>query len=163
MRRICVVITARASYSRIKSALKSIMNREDLELYLVVAASALLSRYGDTAQQIQKDGFNIHSEAFFILEGENPTTTAKSTGLGIIELTSIFTGAKPDLVVTVADRFETIATAVAATYMNIPVIHIQGGEVTGSIDEKVRHAVTKLSDVHCVSNKNAAERVVRMG
>jgi UDP-hydrolysing UDP-N-acetyl-D-glucosamine 2-epimerase len=163
VRNVCVVITARPSYSRIKSALRAIRDSRELRLQLVVGASALLSRYGDTAAQIRRDGFTIDAEVFFILEGENPATSAKSTGLGIVELTTLFSNLKPDVVVTVADRFETIATAIAASYLNIPVAHVQGGEVTGSIDEKVRHAVTKLSDLHCVANETSAERVIRMG
>jgi UDP-hydrolysing UDP-N-acetyl-D-glucosamine 2-epimerase len=83
--------------------------------------------------------------------------------LGVVELATIFDNLKPDVVVSVADRYETIATAIAASYLNIPVAHVQGGEVTGSIDEKVRHAVTKLSNLHFVSNDRAAERVLRMG
>ncbi|HID03275.1 MAG TPA: UDP-N-acetylglucosamine 2-epimerase (hydrolyzing), partial [Desulfobacterales bacterium] len=70
---------------------------------------------------------------------------------------------KPDMVVTVADRYETLATAVAAAYLNIPLVHIQGGEVTGSIDEKVRHSITKLADLHLVSTEESSKRVVRMG
>ena len=89
-----------------------------------------------------------------VLDGENLVTAAKSTGLGIVELATIFDNLKPDVVVTVADRYETIATAIAASYLNIPVAHVQGGEVTGSIDEKVRHAVTKLSNLHFVSNES---------
>jgi len=88
---------------------------------------------------------------------------AKTTGIGLMELTTVFDNLQPDVVVTVADRFETIATAIAAAYMNIPLAHVQGGEVTGSIDEKVRHAVTKLSDIHFVASRKAAERVIRMG
>ena len=84
---------------------------------------------------------------------------AKTTGLGLLELATVFDNLKPDVVVTVADRYETLATAVAAAYMNIPVAHVQGGEVTGSIDEKVRHAVTKLADLHLVST--AARRRAR--
>jgi len=98
-----------------------------------------------------------------VLEGENLITTAKSTGLGVVELATIFDNIRPDVVVSVADRFETIATAIAASYLNIPVAHVQGGEVTGSIDEKVRHAVTKLANIHFVANTQAADRVVRMG
>jgi UDP-hydrolysing UDP-N-acetyl-D-glucosamine 2-epimerase len=98
-----------------------------------------------------------------VLEGENPAAMAKTTGLGLIELATAFDNLKPDVVVTVADRYETLATAVAASYMNIPVAHVQGGEVTGSIDEKVRHAVTKLSNLHFVATERAAERVIRMG
>jgi UDP-hydrolysing UDP-N-acetyl-D-glucosamine 2-epimerase len=98
-----------------------------------------------------------------ILEGEKLVTSAKSTGLGIIELATTFDNLKPDVVITIADRFETLSTAIAASYMNIPLAHVQGGEVTGSIDEKVRHSVTKLSDLHFVATQRAAERVIRMG
>ena len=98
-----------------------------------------------------------------VLEGENLVTSAKSTGLGLVELATVFDNLAPDAVVTVADRYETLATAVAASYMNIPVVHVQGGEVTGSIDEKVRHAVTKLSNLHLVCTKLARERVIRLG
>jgi UDP-hydrolysing UDP-N-acetyl-D-glucosamine 2-epimerase len=90
-------------------------------------------------------------------------TSAKSTGIGLVELATVFDNLKPDAVVTIADRYETLATAVAASYMNIPVVHVPGGEVTGSIDEKVRHAVTKLSNLHLVSTEGAAERVRRLG
>ena len=163
MRKVCVVVTARASYSRIKSALTAIQDSADLELHLLIGASALLTRFGDTKEHIKKDGFSIEAEVHFILEGETPTTAAKSTGLGIIELATLFSNIQPDVVVSVADRFETIATAIAASYTNIPVAHVQGGEVTGSIDEKVRHAVTKLANLHLVSNQSAADRVIRMG
>lgn len=162
-RKVCVVVTARPSYSRIKSALRAIQNHPDLELQLVAAASAMLDRYGATFQVMQKDGFTVHRRVFMIIEGENLVTSAKSTGVGLSELATVFDDLRPDVVVTVADRFETLATAVAASYMNIPVAHVQGGEVTGSIDEKVRHAVTKLSDVHFVSTHKAADRVIRMG
>lgn len=162
-RKICVVVTARPSYSRIKTALRAIMEHPDLELQLVVAASALLDRYGTAVNYIENDGFPIAARVYMVLEGENPASMAKTTGLGMIELATVFDNLKPDIVVTVADRFETLATAVAASYMNIPVAHIQGGEVTGSIDEKVRHAVTKLSDLHLVSTNGAGKRVERMG
>lgn len=162
-RTVCVVVTARPSYSRIKSALQAIMAQPDLELQLVVAASALLDRYGNTIQHIEQDGFEIAARVHMVLEGENPITAAKSTGMGLIELPTIFDRLKPDVVVTIADRYETLATAIAASYMNVPVAHVQGGEVSGSIDEKVRHAVTKLSNLHFVATKKAAERVTRMG
>jgi UDP-hydrolysing UDP-N-acetyl-D-glucosamine 2-epimerase len=162
-RNVCVVITARPSYSRVKTALRAIAAHPDLRLQLVIAASALLERYGNVSQYIREDGFEIAARVYSVLEGENLAAMAKTTGLGLLELATVFDNLKPDVVVTVADRYETLSTAVAAAYMNIPVAHIQGGEVTGSIDEKVRHAVTKLSDLHLVSTAKAAERVVRMG
>ena len=162
-RKICVVVTARPSYSRIRSALLAIQEHPDLELQLVVAASALLERYGNAIQAIEHDGFPIAARVYMVVEGENLVTSAKSTGLGLVELATVFDNLRPDAVVTIADRYETLANAVAASYMNIPVVHVQGGEVTGSIDEKVRHAVTKLSNLHLVSTQGAAERVIRLG
>jgi UDP-hydrolysing UDP-N-acetyl-D-glucosamine 2-epimerase len=162
-RRICVLVTARPSYSRIRSALSAIQAHPGLELQLVVAASALLERYGNAIQAIEHDGFTPAARVYMVLEGENLVTSAKSTGLGLVELATVFDNLQPDAVVTVADRYETLATAVAASYMNIPVVHVQGGEVTGSIDEKVRHAVTKLANLHLVSTALARERVIRLG
>jgi len=162
-RKICVVVTARPSYSRVKTALRAIDEHEDLELQLVVAASALLDRYGSAVQYIESDGFEIKSRVFNILEGENLTAAAKTTGIGILELASVFENLKPDIVVTIADRFETMATAIAASYMNIPLAHVQGGEVTGNIDEKVRHSITKLADYHFVASEGAMERVLKLG
>jgi UDP-hydrolysing UDP-N-acetyl-D-glucosamine 2-epimerase len=162
-RKVCVVVTARPSYSRIKTALKAIKEHPDLELQLVVAASALLDRYGTAVQYIEQDGFDIAARVYMVLEGENLASMAKTTGLGLLELATVFDNLKPDVVMTIADRYETLATAVAASYMNIPVAHVQGGEVTGSIDEKVRHAITKLADLHFVCCENAARRVIKMG
>lgn len=162
-RKIAVVVTARPSYSRIKTALRAIDDHPNLELQLIVAASALLNRYGDAINVIQDDGFKVAAKVFSVMEGENLTAQAKTAGLGILELSSVFERLEPDAVVTVADRFETMSTAIAASYMNIPLVHIQGGEVTGNIDEKVRHAITKLSDLHMVASSKAYERVVSMG
>ena len=162
-RKICVVITARASYARIKTVLEAVNEHTDLELQLVVAGSALLERYGPVIDVIRKDGFTPNSTVYMQVEGENLVTSAKSTGAGIVELATVFDNFAPDMVLSIADRYETIATAIAASYLNIPVVHVQGGEVTGSIDEKVRHAVTKLANLHLVSNRQAADRVVRMG
>jgi UDP-hydrolysing UDP-N-acetyl-D-glucosamine 2-epimerase len=162
-RKIAVVITARPSYSRVKTVLMAIKKHPELELQLIVAASALLDRYGSAVNYIEKDGFEIAAKVFNVLEGENLTAAAKTTGIGILELSTVFDNLRPDIVVTVADRFETMATAISASYMNIPLAHIQGGEVTGNIDEKVRHSITKLSDYHFVASENARQRVIRLG
>lgn len=163
MRTVAVVVTARPSYSRIRTALTAISDRDDLDLHLVLAGSALLDRYGSAVRQVESDGFSIDSRQWFVLEGENSMSMAKSTGLAIMELSGLFANVNPDLVVTVADRYETIATSIAAAYMNLPLVHIQGGEVSGSIDEKVRHANTKFADLHCVSTEVARRRVLSMG
>ncbi|MEX0696133.1 MAG: UDP-N-acetylglucosamine 2-epimerase [Dongiaceae bacterium] len=162
-RKVCVAITARASYSRIRSALAAMRDHPGIELQIVVAASALLDRYGSADQVIEREGFRIDRRVYMIVEGENLVTSAKSTGFGLAEMATVLDNLAPDVVVTIADRFETMATAVAAAYMNLPLVHIQGGEITGSIDEKVRHAVTKLADLHFVASEKAAERVIRMG
>lgn len=163
IRKIAVVITARPSYSRVKTVLTAIKNHPELELQLIIAASALLERYGSAVNYIEKDGFEIAAKVFNVLEGENLTAAAKTTGIGILELSTVFDNLRPDIVVTVADRFETMATAISASYMNIPLAHIQGGEVTGNIDEKVRHSITKLADYHFVASENAKQRVIQLG
>lgn len=162
-RKIAVVVTARPSYARIKTVLSAVKDHPDLELHLIVAASALLERYGNVAEVMREDGFETANEVHMVVEGETPLTSTKTVGLGIVEISNVLHYLKPDVVVSVADRYETITTAISSAYLNIPLAHIQGGEVTGSIDEKVRHAVTKLSDLHFVSNENAAVRVRRMG
>lgn len=162
-RKVCVVITARPSYSRVKSALQALQERPDIELQVVVAGSALLRQYGEAVRVIEQDGFRIAGKVFMVLEGETPTAMAKTTGIGVMELANVFYNLQPDVVVTIADRYETLATSVAAAYQGIPLAHIQGGEVTGSIDEKVRHANTKLADIHLVASAEARERVIRLG
>ncbi len=163
MRNVCVVVGSRANYSSIKSAMKAIKAHPNLRLQLVVVASALLDRYGSVVELIEADGFTPDARVAMIIEGETPVTMAKSTGLGLLELPTIFDQMRPDVVITVGDRFETIATAVSAAYMNIPLAHTMGGEVTGTIDESVRHAVTKLAHIHFPANAQAAERIIRMG
>jgi UDP-hydrolysing UDP-N-acetyl-D-glucosamine 2-epimerase len=163
MRKVCVVVGSRANYSSIKSAMRAIRSHADLKLQLVVGASALLDRFGSVVDVIEADGFLPDAKVNMIIEGETPATMAKSTGLGLLELPTIFSQLKPDVVITVGDRFETIATAIAAAYMNIPVAHTMGGEVSGTIDESVRHAVTKLAHIHFPANQQAGERIIRMG
>jgi UDP-hydrolysing UDP-N-acetyl-D-glucosamine 2-epimerase len=162
-RKVCVVVNSRANYGRIKSVLRAIKENDGMQLQLIVGASALLHRFGKVLDIIRQDGFEPDATVYSIVEGENPTTMAKSTGMAIMELATIFENLRPDMVLTVADRFETMATAVAASYMNIPLAHTQGGEVTGSIDESVRHAVTKLSHLHFPATQRSAENLIRMG
>jgi UDP-hydrolysing UDP-N-acetyl-D-glucosamine 2-epimerase len=163
MRKVCVVVGSRANYSSIKSAMRAVDAHPELELQLVVGASALLDRYGTVLDVIERDGFQPAERVFMLIEGETPSTMAKSTGLGLLELPTIFERLRPDVVITVGDRFETMSTALAATYMNIPLAHTMGGEVSGNIDESIRHAVTKFAHIHFPACSDAAERIVRMG
>ena len=162
-RKICVVIASRANYGSIKTAMRAIQNHKDLELQLIVGASALLSRFGEAVKYIENDGFKPNAEIYMVVEGENPITMAKTTGLGIIELSTHFQNLKPDVVLTVGDRYETMATAIASTYMNIPLAQTMCGEVSGTIDESVRHAITKMANIHFPANINSAERIIKMG
>lgn len=163
MRKVCVVIGSRANYGSIKSVMRAVQAHPDLKLQIVVGASALLDRFGSVVEVIERDGYTPDARVNMIVEGETPVTMAKSTGLGLLELPTLFELLKPDVVVTVGDRFETMATAVASAYMNIPLAHTMGGEVTGTIDESIRHAITKLAHVHFPANNDAAERIIRLG
>lgn len=162
-RKVCVVIGSRANYSSIKSAMRAIAAHPALELQVVVGASALLDRYGAVVDLIEKDGFKAVARVYMLIEGETPATMAKSTGLGLLELPTIFDQIAPDFVLTIGDRFETMATTLAAAYMNIPVAHTMGGEVSGTIDESIRHAVTKFAHVHFPASREARERIIRLG
>src|SRR5688572_33148879 len=143
--------------------MRAVRAHPDLQLQLVVGASALLDRFGSVVDVIEADGFTPNARVAMIVEGETPATMAKSTGLGLIELPTMFELLKPDVVLSVGDRFETMSTAIAAAYMNIPLAHTMGGEISGTIDESIRHAVTKLAHVHFPANVPAADRIIRMG
>lgn len=162
-KKICVVVASRANYGRVKYLMKAIKKHPRLKLQLIVGASTLLERFGKAVDIIKQDGFVPDRSIHYVVEGENLATQAKSTGLGIVELSTAFQDLNPDMVVTVADRFETMATAIASSYLNIPLIHLQGGEVSGNIDDRVRHAITKLADYHFVATEESKKRVINMG
>jgi UDP-hydrolysing UDP-N-acetyl-D-glucosamine 2-epimerase len=160
---IAVVIFSRANYARIKSVLKELKKNRKINLQIILGGSAVLDRFGNLEDVLKKDKLQVNERSFFMIEGGSPSTMAKSTGLGIIDLSNIFSNLKPHIVLTVADRFETIATAITAAYMNIIVAHTQGGEVTGSIDESVRHAITKLAHIHFPATRQSYNRLIKMG
>ena len=159
LRRICFVIGSRANYSSIKSVMSAVKIDKKLTFQLILSTSSVLQRYGDVSNIIDKDSFKVDEKIFNLIEGETPLTMAKSTGLCLIELSSIFSRLKPDLVFAVGDRFEVMAVVLAASYMNIPIAHTMGGEVTGTIDESIRHAITKFSHLHFPATKEAAKRI----
>lgn len=163
MRKICAVVTARPSYARVKTALEALKAHPGVELQIVATASALSESYGRVADVMAGEGFPSDRRVESLTEGRGLLGSVLTTSKGLAGLGEAFEALGPDVVVTVADRHETIATAIAAAYLNIPLAHLQGGEVTGSIDEKVRHSITKLADLHLVSNEDAARRVARLG
>ena len=115
MRKVMVVVTARASYARIKSVLKAIQAHPDLELVTVGAASLILDKYGSGYKSMEEDGIPLAEKVYMVVEGEIPTTMAKTVGIGIMELATIFDNHEPDVVISIADRFETISTAIAGS------------------------------------------------
>lgn len=163
MRKICVVVGSRANYGSIKSVMRAVRAHPRLELQIVAAASAVLDRYGAVVDQLAREGFEPAARVYMLIEGETPTTMARSTGLGLLELPTVFDTLRPDVVVTVGDRFETMATALAAAYQNIPLAHTMGGEVSGTIDESIRHAVTKFAHIHFPACSEARDRIIKLG
>jgi len=163
MKKVCVVITNRAHYARGKLVLKAIDKHPKLELQLIVAGSALIDKYGKIIKKIEEDGFKIDKKITMLLEGGTPTAMAKTTGLGLLEFSTAFENLKPDIVLIRGDRYEIMAPAIAAAYLNITLAHIEGGDVTGTIDESVRHAVTKLAHIHFATNELSKERILKMG
>lgn len=162
-KKICVVVINRANYGRLKSVLQAIKNHPALELQIVVGSSMLIYRYGQAVDVMRADGFEPNECLYMNVEGETPMTMAKSAGMGLMTVPDIFSKLKPDIVLVNADRFEVAPIALAASYMNIPIAHTLGGEITGTIDEHIRHAVTKLAHLHFVAHPKAAERVIQMG
>lgn len=163
MRKICVLTANRADFSRIETILRAIKEHPDLESQLVVLGSHLLDKTGKTIDEIKKKGFAVDYELYSTIEGSNLVTMAKSVGYTIAELASVIQKIKPDIVIAPVDRFESLAMGITPALMNIHVAHIQGGEVTGTIDESIRHALTKMSHLHFVATEESRRRVIKMG
>lgn len=162
-RKVCVVVTARTSYTKIKPILDALKEKDNIEIQIVCAASAVLNKYGEVDKIIEMDGFQVNERVFMIIESETLLTTAKTAGMGVIEFSGAFNRLKPDIVLVMADRYEVLSAAIAASYQNIPLAHVQGGEVSGNIDEKVRHAITKLADIHFPATKRARDIIIQLG
>lgn len=162
-RKVCVVLVDRANYGRLKPVMESIAREPALSLQVLAAGTMLLERFGLPARVVKDDGFRIDGKVYLELEGSTPVTMAKSVGIGVMEFASELQRLAPDVVLLIGDRYEALAAAIAAVYMNLCVVHLQGGEVSGSIDESARHAITKLAHYHVPSTERAAEYLLRMG
>lgn len=165
IRKICVITERRAGYSRLKPILREIEKDPDLDYSLIVTGQHLLSGLGNTINVIEKDGFRISEKIEMYSENEKDTGADMSRALGrtLIGITNALEKIKPDILLVGFDLGAHLAGAIAAAHMNIPVAHIQGGEVTGTIDESLRHAITKFSHIHFPANQDAADRLVKMG
>jgi UDP-hydrolysing UDP-N-acetyl-D-glucosamine 2-epimerase len=162
-RKICVVITTRGNYAKMKSVISLIQSAPDLELQLVLGGMVVLEKYGRISAALEDMHLPVVRTIHFVIEGETLVTMSKSAGLAVTEFSTAFQDLQPDIVVVIADRFECLPIAMAAAYMNIPVAHVEGGEVSGSIDESIRHAITKLAHVHFAASAEAARRIEMMG
>jgi UDP-hydrolysing UDP-N-acetyl-D-glucosamine 2-epimerase len=162
-RRICVVLVDRANYGRLKPVMVEIAAHPGLELEVIAAGSMVLERFGNTVKEVIDDGFRVVGQIYLEVEGGTPATMAKSVGLGTIEFVNEFQRVKPDLVLLIGDRYEALSATIAAAYMNLCIVHVQGGEVSGSIDESARHAMSKFSHFHYPSTRRAADYLLRMG
>ncbi|SFL12898.1 UDP-N-acetylglucosamine 2-epimerase/UDP-N-acetyl-D-glucosamine 2-epimerase, UDP-hydrolysing,TIGR03568 [Lachnospiraceae bacterium KH1T2] len=162
-RKICVFIGGRANYSSIKSAMQAIQAHPELTLQVILAGAGLIDKYGDMEKILTEDGFPIDERVYMQVEGDKPNAMVKTAGLGMLGLADAYERLQPDFVIVVGDRYEVMAATIAAAYMNIRVAHTMGGEVTGTIDESIRHAITKFAHVHFPANKEAAERIIKLG
>jgi UDP-N-acetylglucosamine 2-epimerase (non-hydrolysing)/GDP/UDP-N,N'-diacetylbacillosamine 2-epimerase (hydrolysing) len=162
-RKVAVVSEARATYGYIKRLMHLIERSERLELQLVVTGMHLLKEYGFSLDEIVRDGFTPSACVDMYVGGDSPTAWSKSLGVEIQGLAQVFNMLKPDLVLVAGDRAEILATTVTAAYMNIPVAHIQSGDLSGHIDGSARHAITKLAHIHLPSCEDSAERVRKLG
>jgi UDP-N-acetylglucosamine 2-epimerase/N-acetylmannosamine kinase len=162
-RKVCIVLTTRGNYAKMKSVIEQIEADDELELQLILGGMVVLEKYGRIASMLDSQGRKPARTINFVVEGENLSTMAKSSGLAMMDFATAFEDLKPDIVVVIADRFECLPIAMCAAYMNIAVAHVEGGEVTGSIDESIRHSITKLAHVHFPASREAAARIERMG
>jgi UDP-hydrolysing UDP-N-acetyl-D-glucosamine 2-epimerase len=153
----------RANYGRLKPVMEAIAEHPQLTLQVIAAGTMVLHRFDEPVKVVKNDGFHIDAEIYLELEGSTPATMAKSLGFGVVEFASEFQRLKPDVVLIIGDRYEALSATIAAAYMNICIAHVQGGEVSGSIDESARHAISKFAHFHFPSTKRSAEYVIRMG
>lgn len=162
-RKICVFVGNRANYSSLKSAMLEIKKSKKLDLILIAGSSSLLKKFGEVSNIIEDDGFTIHERLFSLLYGETPETMTKSSGILLYELSTILNKYNPAFTLIVGDRFEMLSVAIASFYNNIPIIHTMGGESSGSIDDSIRHSITKLAHIHFPSNRIAYNRIIQLG
>lgn len=163
-RRICVVSGSRADYGLLRPALQALRAEADFELQVVATGMHLAPEFGLTVREIEADGFAIDARVEMLLSSDTAGGTARSIGLGVIGMSHALERLAPDLVLVLGDRFEILAAATACLVHKVPLAHIAGGDVSeGAFDEQIRHAITKLAQVHFVTHERAAERVRRMG
>jgi UDP-N-acetylglucosamine 2-epimerase (non-hydrolysing)/GDP/UDP-N,N'-diacetylbacillosamine 2-epimerase (hydrolysing) len=162
-RKICVITGSRADYGIFFPILKAIKSSNSLRLYIIATCVHLMKEFGYTVKDIKKDGFNIYEKVHISYRKDTGQAMADSVGRAVSKFSKTFSRLRPDLVVILGDRGEMLAAGIAANYVNIPVAHIHGGEVSGHVDEVMRHAITKISHIHFTSTENAKKRILKLG
>ncbi len=163
-RRICVVTGTRAEYGLLYWLMREINADDGMELRILVTGMHLSTEFGLTYRQIEQDGFLIDEKVEMLLASDTPAGITKSLGIGLIGLSDALERLRPDLLVLLGDRFEALAAAEAALLAGIPVAHIHGGEITaGSVDDSIRHAITKMSQLHFAALPEYRQRIIQMG
>ena len=162
-RHIAVMTGGRMTYGYSRPVMRAIERDPALRYSLIVTNQHLLPTFGSTVEEIEQDGLNITDRIYMSLDGYTPATMAKSLGIGLMGITDALVRLKPDLLLVVGDRGEHLMGAIAGAHMNIPVAHIQAGELSGNIDGMTRHAITRFAHLHFASNQDAADRLRKMG
>ncbi|HJX05676.1 MAG: UDP-N-acetyl-D-glucosamine 2-epimerase, UDP-hydrolysing [Candidatus Portnoybacteria bacterium RBG_13_40_8] len=162
MKRITYISGTRADYGLMRNTLFEIAKHPDLKLSVIATGMHLMPEFGKTLEEIKKDGFNIY-EVKAVCEKDDKAVMSRIVGELIIRFTEIFKKIKPNIVLVLGDRGEMLAGAIAGTYLGIPIVHVHGGEISSTVDEHVRHAITKLAQVHLVATRDGAERIIKMG
>ena len=164
MRKICVITGTRAEYGLLYWLMKEIDADKDLDLQIVVTGMHLSSEFGNTYQQIEKDGFTINKKVDISLVSDSEVCISKSMGIGMIGFADVLHDLSPDLIVVLGDRFEIFSAISTAMIAKIPVAHLHGGETTeGAFDESIRHSITKMSHLHFTATKEYKNRVIQLG
>jgi len=164
-RKIAIFTGNRAEYGLQYPILKAIHAHPDLDYKLLVSGAHLDSDFGRTLGEIENDGFHIDAEVKIDMDAESLYATAQAIGSGVLSISDALGEIQPDIMVVYADRFEGFAAVIAASQMNIPTAHIEGGDITegGALDDSVRHAMSKLAHIHFTTNQQASNRVLAMG
>ena len=162
-RKVCIVLTTRGNYAKMRSTMEAISHHPGLVLQTVIGGALLDSGYGDFRSTIEGDGFAADGTLDYIAEGKTLDSVTASAGRCTQAMGALLERLQPDYLMVIADRYEALAIALAALCRNVRIAHLEGGEVSGSIDERIRHSITKLAHVHFPANTEAAERILRMG
>ncbi|XP_035553092.1 bifunctional UDP-N-acetylglucosamine 2-epimerase/N-acetylmannosamine kinase isoform X3 [Canis lupus familiaris] len=161
--RVCVATCNRADYSKLAPIMFGIkMEPEFFELDVVVLGSHLIDDYGNTYRMIEQDDFDINTRLHTIVRGEDEAAMVESVGLALVKLPDVLNRLKPDIMIVHGDRFDALALATSAALMNIRILHIEGGEVSGTIDDSIRHAITKLAHYHVCCTRSAEQHLISM-